>query len=403
MKKNTISFGPKSIFFAMLVTVILLSIFSVTAPFGVEVYESKIVAVSQVEIVPVQDDKKTAVLHLDIPEPVKALYMTSCVASSRSLRDGLVKFIEETELNSVIIDIKDYTGTVSFTPKNDKLLHAVSTRCPVSDLEEFITHLHQKDIYVIGRLTVFQDPHLAGRRPDLAVLFESSKEVWKDNKGLSFIDVGAKEAWKYNIDIVLESYGIGFDEINFDYIRYPSDGPMKDIYFPHTDGRKKADVLEDFFAYLYEELKDTGIVTSADLFGMTTTVGSDMNIGQVLERALPYFDYISPMVYPSHYPVGFNGWGDPNKYPYEVVNFAMETAVDRVNILKTSTTTPQWIRDKVEIEQLRPWLQDFDYGGVYGVAEVEAQIKAVYDAGLTSWMMWDPANHYTRSAYKKEL
>ena len=121
-----------------------------------------------------------------------------------------------------------------------------------------------------------------------------------------------------------DSYVAGFDELNFDYIRFPPDGNMKDIDFSWSKGKTKADVLEYFFAYLHDALKNTGAVISADLFGMTTTNTDDLNIGQVLERALPYFDYIAPMVYPSHYPPNFNGWKNPNHYPYELIKFVVE-------------------------------------------------------------------------------
>ena len=143
---------------------------------------------------------------------------------------------------------------------------------------------------------------------------------------------------------------------------------------------------KNFFSYLHEKLSNTGIVLSADLFGMTTTNTDDLNIGQVLENTLPYFDFVAPMVYPSHYPPHFNGWLNPNQHVYEVVNFSMARAVERA---KTASTSPL---------KLRPWLQDFDYGGNYGETEVRAQMKATYDAGLTSWMLWDPANKYTRAA-----
>ena len=149
---------------------------------------------------------------------------------------------------------------------------------------------------------------------------------------------------------------------------------------------EKREVIRSFFSFLEENLRPTGVFLSADLFGMTTTNKDDLNIGQVLEYALPYFDYIDPMVYPSHYPPNFNGYADPNKYPYEVVKFSMDKAVARAI---AASTTP---------DKLRPWLQDFDYGGNYDIAEVKAQIKATYDSGLDSWMLWSPSNVYTRGA-----
>ncbi|MCR4306653.1 MAG: putative glycoside hydrolase, partial [Candidatus Yonathbacteria bacterium] len=152
----------------------------------------------------------------------------------------------------------------------------------------------------------------------------------------------------------------------------------------------KAAALEDFFAYLHRKLSPTGVMLSADLFGMTMTNSDDLNIGQVLERAAPYFDFIAPMVYPSHYPKNFNGYDNPNKYPYEIIKFSMDKGVER---LIAASSSPL---------KLRPWIQDFDYGGNYDIPEIQAQKKAVYDAGLTSWMIWDPSNRYTVGALDKE-
>jgi hypothetical protein len=218
---------------------------------------------------------------------------------------------------------------------------------------------------------------------------KSDGTVWKDRKGLSFIDVSAKPYWEYIATLARDAYAIGFDEINFDYIRFPSDGNMKDIAYPWTATTTKSVALEKFFAYLEQEVKPSGAVISADLFGMTTTNTDDLNIGQVLEPALRHFDYVAPMVYPSHYPPNFNGWVNPNEHVYGVVKYSMDKAVLRAN---TASTTPL---------KLRPWLQDFDYGGDYGAVEVRAQIQATYDAGLTSWMLWDPNNRYTPAALEK--
>jgi hypothetical protein len=219
---------------------------------------------------------------------------------------------------------------------------------------------------------------------------------------LSFIDVGAREHWDFIATLAEESHKIGFDEINFDYIRFPSDGNMKDTHYTLSRGKTRPEALEEFFVYLNERLKPQGIVTSADLFGMVTTNYDDLGIGQVLERALPHFDFVAPMVYPSHYPKTFNGWPDPNKVPYELIKFVMTSAVDRANSMDANqpTTTPVVAKDTYK--KLRPWLQDFDYGGTYDIAEVKAQIQATYDSGLNSWMLWAPSNIYTAGALKSE-
>lgn len=341
------------------------------------------------------------VKHISTPEPLKAIYMTQCVAGTPSFRNKVVKLIDESEINAIVIDIKDYTGTVSFLTGNNEIDRLSGTGCKVSDMTDFVEVLHSKDIYVIGRITVFQDPLYAKAHPELAVKRKSDGGTWKDRKGISFIDVGAKPFWDYIVSISTASYAIGFDEINYDYIRFPSDGNMKDIYFSHTGTTTKKEMLRQFFEYLDSKIAGTGIVTSADLFGMTTTNTDDLNIGQVLEYALLNFDYVAPMVYPSHYPPTFNGWPDPNKVPYEIVKFSMDAAVSRVNFLRTevaSSTPNSALLKRLGPLQLRPWLQDNDYPVHYTAAMVRKQIQATYDAGLTSWMLWDPANTYTQSA-----
>ncbi|MEK7116805.1 MAG: putative glycoside hydrolase [Patescibacteria group bacterium] len=349
--------------------------------------------------------KKKEIKHIKTPEPLKGIYMTQCVAGTPSFRDKVVKLIEETEINSVIIDIKDYTGTVSFLTGNNEIDKLGGTGCKALDMQDFIEKLHSKNIYVIGRVTVFQDPLYVKNHSELAVKRKSDGGVWKDRKGISFVDVGAKPFWNYITAIATSSYAIGFDEINFDYIRFPSDGDMKDIYFSHTGTTTKKEMLKKFFEYLDSKLAGTGIVTSADLFGMTTTNTDDLNIGQVLEYALLNFDYVAPMVYPSHYPPTFNGWPDPNKVPYEIVKFSMSAAVARTNFLHeeiASSTPNALVLKRINPLQLRPWLQDNDYPVHYTPAMVRAQIQATYDAGLTSWMLWDPGNTYTKEALMKE-
>ena len=153
-------------------------------------------------------------VHLPVPKPTKGIYMTACVAATPSFRQKLVKLIEDTELNSVVIDIKDYSGTISFKTDNPALTNGGSG-CVADDMKEFIQELHGKNIYVIGRITVFQDPYYTKKRPDLAVKTADKKTVWKDYKGLSFIDVGAKEYWDYIVELSKESYKLGFDEIEF--------------------------------------------------------------------------------------------------------------------------------------------------------------------------------------------
>ncbi len=333
--------------------------------------------------------------YVSTPERVKAIYMTSWVASNQKLRSGLVDIMDTTEINSVVIDIKDYSGKIVFSLADNPQLKAYgSEEIRDPDLRDFVESLHKKGIYVIGRIAVFQDAYFVKHRPDLAVKNEAGTEVWKDRKGISWIDVGSHEYWDYIIQIALASHKIGFDEINFDYIRYPSDGNMQDISFPWSSTTPKAVALRSFFSYLHDHLEGSGLKTSADLFGMTTTAQDDMGIGQLLENALPYFDYVMPMVYPSHYPPSFMNYAKPEAHPYEVVQYAMKSAVDRREALASTTGK--------SVAELRPWLQDFGLGMTYGSAEVRAQIKATNDVGLESWALWSASNKYTRGALENQ-
>ncbi len=333
--------------------------------------------------------------HLKTPDYVRAIYMTGCVAASKKWREQLLSLVDNTEINAIVIDVKDYTGTISIPGDASILPGVAGTGCKVPDMASFLEKLHQRGVYAIARIAVFQDPLYARTYPELAIKKDSDRNVvWKDRKGLPFIDVGATPYWDYIVAIGSRAYELGFDELNFDYIRFPTDGNMKDIYFPWSHATVTADrsmgkakVVRAFFEYVRSSFSTTtGPKLSADLFGMTTTNYDDLSIGQILEFAAPNFDYIAPMVYPSHYPSGFEGYEDVNKHPYEIVKYSMDTAVAR---LVAASTSPL---------KLRPWLQDNDYPVPYTADMVRAQIQATYDAGLDSWMLWDPANVYTRGA-----
>lgn len=353
-----------------------------------------------------QTPAKKIVRHIRTPNPLKAIYMSSWTAGSKELRDPLIELIDKTELNAVVIDIKDYTGRLSYHTDNAVINEIGSPQNRISDIKEFIQELHDKNIYVIGRVSTFQDAYLVVKKPELAVKRKTDGKVWKDRNGISWIDASAKPAWDYFVEIGKDAFAQGFDEINFDYIRFPSDGDMKNIAYPYTGTKEKAAALKEFFEYVNVHLKGSiststpmGTasstepldipVTSADLFGMTTSNRDDLGIGQVLENALPYFDYVAPMVYPSHYPATFLGFKTPAEHPYEVIDYAMSKGVERA---KAASTSPA---------KLRPWLQDFSIGHTdYTPEMVRAQMEATYKVGLDSWMLWNAASHYTASALK---
>ena len=315
--------------------------------------------------------------HLAAPaDGVRALYMTSWVAGTQNLRDKLVDFVDQNQrLNALVVDVKDYSGEVAWEKR-------------VEDFPALIEDLHKRGIYAIARITVFQDPLYAKAHPDEAIKYANGS-LWRDKKGLYYIDPKSKMFWNYIVNLAVQSERMGFDELNFDYIRFPSDGPVAQARFPYWNQKdqSRVEALDEFFGYLQTSLSEVGVPISADVFGLTTWQEDDLNIGQILEHVAPRFDYVAPMVYPSHYPSSFQGFSNPAAHPYEIISTAMKRAVFRLEQIEENP------------KKLRPWLQDFDLGATYDAAMIQKQIKAVEDAGLDSWMMWDPSNRYTREAY----
>lgn len=403
------------------------------------------------------------------PKVIKAIYATNWSAGSAKSMARLIKLANETEINSIVIDIKDYTGIVGYETKVPLVKEYGAEESRIPKINTLIKQLHDANIYVIGRIVVFEDEKLAEVRPDLALQSKKNGGVWVTTKGQHWLDASSKEVWDYNISIAKDALSRGFDEINFDYIRFASDGNLADIKYPFYGGKiTKRKVIADFFRYLRAALGEARI--SADLFGMAATNNDDLGIGQYLEDALPYFDAIGPMVYPSHYITGFLGFKNPAKAPYEVVRYSMDKAVKRIrkyesdraaklamtavslpqteskitnlgpvtatalSALQNNNPTPSIIVPPPVRAKLRPWLQDFNLGAIYGSDQVRAQIKATSDAlvGCTQtatqpapdnqdvklcdstihnevlgdiiegWMLWNPSNIYTRAALTME-
>jgi hypothetical protein len=334
------------------------------------------------------------------PAIVKGVYFTGWSAGLRSRVDYLVKLRNTTGLNTVVFDIKDYSGYVAYHTDVPEVRQCGAQRVMVRDIDGLIDRLHREGIYVVARITVFQDPVLAAARPQLAVHRKSllgdgpksaltRETLWLDHKGLAWIDPASHGAWDYIASIAADAAGHGFDELNFDYVRFPSDGNLKDMYYPSWDGKTpKRMVLRAFFAELRKKLPRIPI--SADLFGLATVNSDDLGIGQIIEDGYAGFDYVCPMVYPSHYARQFLGFANPAEHPYEVVNYSMQRAVDRLEVLSPP--------GKVK---LRPWLQDFSLGAAYNAAMVKAQVQAVRDAlgdHYAGYLLWSASNRYTPEA-----
>jgi hypothetical protein len=358
------------------------------------------------------------------PGVIKAVYATSWTAGTPSRIARLIDLIKRTELNAIVIDIKDYSGHVLYNIQNEDVARYGAREIRISRINTLLKQLHDAGIYVIARQTIFQDPILAAARPDLALhngagaatstpLLETP--LWKDAKGLAWIDPAAKDAWDYNIAIAKDAVARGFDEINFDYVRFASDGSLHAIRFPfyNPETTLKKTTIKNFFAYVREHMGET--VLFADLFGLTTINNDDLGIGQSLEVAAEYFDFLAPMTYPSHYADGFIGFKNPAEHPYEVIQYSLEKADGRLLAASlggvasgttSSIALPQPAAMKYRAK-LRPWIQDFDLGANYDASKVRAEIQAIDDTtGKTplfnGWMIWDPKNIYTEGALKVE-
>jgi hypothetical protein len=346
---------------------------------------------------------KTWASSIEPPRIFRGVYLTSWSAGSKSRVERLIELTKTTAINAVVIDVKDATGYVNFDTDVAAVAHFDAKRPIIRDLASVVEKFHEAGLYVIARVVIFQDPRLALARPDLAVhrrsmLFAddfalSSSTLWLDNRKLAWIDPAAVEAWDYVVAIAEDALSRGVDEINFDYIRFPSDGDLRDMHFPVWDhATPKHEVIREFFAHLRRKLPEARI--SADLFGLTTINHDDLGVGQVIEDAYEFFDYVCPMVYPSHYPTGFHGYQNPAEYPYEVVHSAMKSARHRLLQVKARQSTRA---------KLRPWLQDFDLGAIYDARMVTAQIKAVGDAlgdEDHGFLMWSPSNSYTTDSLR---
>ena len=369
------------------------STFHVGAGLGKEVYIKKGIteATTTVAIVTATSTAFTTpvVTHVVTPQHVKAIYMSSWVAGTPSVRAPLIKLIDTTELNAVVIDVKDNTGVLSWDGR-------------IRDLDVLIQELHDKNIYVIARIAAFQDPLYVKLHPEQAVTNITTGSIWKDRKGVPWVDTGSKEMWEYLVDVGKKSYALGFDELNFDYIRFPTDGDLQAMRYPISKERGLTDkrgIVKEFYAYLHDQFSPLGIPISGDLFGIiATNTNETKTLGQDLGDALESFDYVALMVYPSHFYKGTAGYDNPAAHPGEIIAYSTQGAVG----IAVATASSTGVASSTLIAKLRPWYQDFDMGATYTKEMVRAQITAGERFGVNSWMLWDPANKYTPSALKNE-
>ncbi|HYH04125.1 MAG TPA: putative glycoside hydrolase [Bacillota bacterium] len=326
-------------------------------------------------------------LTLEEPAPkVKGIYLTSWKAGDRQFVEKLVHLMKKTGLNAVVLDVKDDTGSVSY-PSGVTLAREIGAAIRKYQPAKLLELFQSNRIYPIARIVVFKDPLLANARNDLAV--KSSKGgLWQDRNGLRWVDPYQKTVWEYNVELAKEAARLGFKEIQFDYVRFTSDGPIKECLYPAADNRAKAEVIRDFLSYACQELSGLGVKISADVFGLTCSAKDDMGIGQVFADIAGVVDVICPMVYPSHYYPGTYQLSNPDLSPYETVLQSLTDAKQKV----------AQVNNKKVI--IRPWLQDFSLQSVYKAKHLKAQVKAVYDAGLEEWIFWNPSNKYEAKKYR---
>jgi hypothetical protein len=321
--------------------------------------------------------------------PVKGVYMTSYAAGSSERLTSMIGLADRTEINAFVIDVKDDIGMVTYDANVAlaKELGLIDRR--IDDIDALIAELQKHNITPIARLVCFKDTNLAKKRPDLAVKSKKGG-VWADYKGLNYVNPYNHEVWEYLVQVGEDAARHGFREIQFDYVRFPSDGPISQALYP-GEYSSKEDCIAGFLAFARQRLEQLGVWVSADVFGITVNPNSakdSATIGQNVEKVSQNVDIVCPMVYPSHYTANYYGIANPNKSPYEIVTAAMKDTKKR--LAGTGALG-------------RPWLQDFSLGGVtYGVAEVKAQIKAAEEQGFTEWILWDPSLKYMEGALRTQ-
>ena len=326
------------------------------------------------------------------PMTIKAAYLSYFGVGEKAIRERVLELLGRTELNAVVIDVKGDRGFIPY-PTQVPLAAEAGAFGPVRlrEFDEILVRLKAQGIYTIARIVAFKDNVLARHRPEWAVLDSRTGKPWLDNEGLAWVDPFREEVWEYLIAVAREAALKGFDEIQFDYARFPTDGRLSVARYsrPNTqEARLRA--ISGFLARARRELAPRGVFLAADIFGYAAFNGNDTEIGQRVEELASSVDYLSPMVYPSGYHRGIPGYRNPVEHPYEIVFETIRL------VRKRSAHAPV---------QVRPWIQDFrDYAfdrRPFGVKEIHAQMKAARDAGAAGWMLWNSRNEYTAEALSR--
>ena len=320
-------------------------------------------------------------------EKIKAIYANLGVLSDPERWNRLIEIADTTEVNAIVIDVKQdaiyYDAQVPFFRNIDGMI------TPIFDPKQLLAELEAHGIYSIARMVVFKDPLVAESRPDLAVRDEVTGEPWLDTNGTPWVNAFNQELWEANADLGAELAQLGFDEVQYDYIRFPSDGDLRTADFgnDYSQEERRA-AITGAVALGSEKVRAAGAAFSIDLFPIIALLGDDQGIGQTLQDLTPLADYISLMIYPSHFERGnIPVDGHPNDFPAETVTYTLQQS-------------QQWAPGTMK--KMRPWLQDFTYPlegySAYGPAEVRAQIDAAESQGVSGWLLWNAAGEFQVSA-----
>jgi hypothetical protein len=310
----------------------------------------------------------------EVPAEIRGVHVTMALAS---LPGKLGEYLTTPGLNTIELDVKDENGRVGFVPASVPLARQTGAVGPYYDAKEVARQAHARGVYLIGRVVTFEDPVLAEKRPDLAIR-TSDGSIWRNNAGLGWTNPYDRRVWRYNVDLAAAAVQAGFDEIQFDYVRFPSDGDLSLIRYPGKHAQAMRWTIPAFTQYAGKRLHPLGARVSVDVFGLSAT--RDLGIGQLPRRVSRYVDAVYPMVYPSHYNAGEYGISDPNAVPGETV-----------------TRSLQDFRRALEGRKARltPWLQDFSLGRTYTEEDVLSQVAAARAQHTGGFLLWNPEGLYT--------
>jgi hypothetical protein len=315
-----------------------------------------------------------------LPSEVRGVHVTMALASVPGKLDEYLS-LAGWGLNTIELDVKDENGEMGFVSKRYAPLAAeVGASHTYYDPAAVARSVHARGLYLVGRVVVYEDPILGEKRPDMA-LHTTDGGVWHNNSGLAWTNEYDKRVWKYNVDIASAAARAGFDEIQFDYVRFPSDGDLSLIVYSGARNEAKSETITAFLAYAARRLHPLGVRVSADVFGLAAT--HDLGIGQAPRKISRVIDAVYPMVYPSHFAPGEYNLSDPNGDPGRTVAFALAD-----------------FRRQMAGERARliPWLQDFSLGRTYTIDDVRAQILSAREAHARGFLLWNAGGEYTHDA-----